>query len=279
MDLSESAKASRSEVGAVVDAASAGIRIVQSVARAVALLKVLAARGEPMVLSDLAKAIETSKPATYHLLRTLEIEGFVAKSAHAAYRLDWGLYELGSAVIRAIDLTQFTRPHLSRLAERTGEAVQLSILDGGSVLYLDQAHPTGSFAIVANVGRRSPLHANASGKILLAHQEPEVIAKLISCPLKANTPSTVCNPNELDAQLTKARRDGYATSWQEQSLGLCGVAVPIFDYTGKICAAMEVTGPAGRVNTQTAGRLVQRLKEEAHQVATKLGVPVSKPGV
>jgi DNA-binding IclR family transcriptional regulator len=255
-------------------APEAGPRIVRSVARAAALLKALAARGKPMGLSDLARAIEISKPATFHLLRTLELEGFVAKSADATYQLDWGLYELGSAVIRSVDLTRVTRLHLDRLAEETGEAVLLSILDGESVLYLDRGQSTESFTMVANVGRRSPLHTNASGKVLLAHQDQHFIADLLRKPLNANTPATVCNPRELEAQLMEARRDGYATCWQEQELGLCSVAVPIFDYTGKACAAMAVAGPAERVSKQLVPGLVRRLHEEAHEISSKLGALV-----
>jgi DNA-binding IclR family transcriptional regulator len=224
-----------------------------------------------MGLSDLARSIEISKPATFHLLRTLEIEGFVVKGSDATYQLDWGLYELGSAVIRSVDLTRVTRLHLDRLAEETGEAVLLSILDGESVLYLDRGQSSESFTMVANVGRRSPLHTNASGKVLLAHQDQSFVASVLGKPLSANTPGTVCNPRELEVQLLETRRDGYATCWQEQELGLCSVAVPIFDYTGKACAAMAIAGPAERVTKQTVPGFVQRLQDEAHQISSKLG--------
>lgn len=266
-----------SEPEEAASGAEAGPRIVRSVARAAALLKALAARGKPMGLSELARAIAISKPATFHLLRTLELEGFVAKGPDASYRLDWGLYELGSAVIRSVDLTRVTRLHLDRLAENTGEAVLLSILDGESVLYLDRGQSTESFTMVANVGRRSPLHTNASGKVLLAHQEQQFITDVLSRPLNANTPATVCNPRELEGQLLEARRDGYATCWQEQELGLCSLAVPIFDYTGKACAAMAIAGPAERVSRQTVPLLLEHLQDEAAQISSKLGAMTPVP--
>jgi IclR family KDG regulon transcriptional repressor len=248
-----------------------GPRIVRSVARAAALLKALAARGKPMGLSDLARSIGISKPATFHLLRTLEIEGFVAKHPDATYQLDWGLYELGSAVIRSVDLTRVTRIHLDRVAEETGEAVLLSILDDDSILYLDRGQSTESFSMVANVGRRSPLHTNASGKVLLAYQDQPFIARVLATKLSANTPTTICDPHELEQQLLEARRDGYATCWQEQELGLCSIAVPIFDYTGRACAAMAIAGPAERVTKDWVPTIVRRLHEEAHEISVKLG--------
>ncbi len=256
-----------------------GPRIVRSVARAATLLKVLAAHGRPMGLGDLAAAIRISKPATFHLLRTLELEGFVAKSADAAYSLDWGLYELGSAVIRSVDLTRVARLHLDRLAEETGEAVLLSILDGESVLYLDRGQSTESFTMVANVGRRSPLHTNASGKILLAYQDQNFIDAVLTKPLPANTTATVSTPRELEAQLLNARRNGYATCWQEQEAGLNSVAVPVFDYTGKVCAAMAIAGPAERISKKSVPGLVRRLREGAQDISARLGAAVTAGGV
>ena len=264
MDITESEDSSSKQ-------SDSGPRIVRSVARAAALLKVLAGNGRPMGLGDLASSIGISKPATFHLLRTLELEGFIAKSADAAYRLDWGLYELGSAVIRSLELTRVARLHLDRLAEASGEAVLLSILDGDSVLYIDRGQSTESFTMVANIGRRSPLHTNASGKVLLAYQDQRVIDAVLSMPLPANTPATVSTRGELEAQLLAARRDGYATCWQEQEAGLSSVAVPVFDYTGRVCAAIAIAGPAERVSKKSISNLVNRLREEAQEISTKLG--------
>ncbi len=246
-------------------------RVVQSVSRAANLMKVMAGKGRPMGLSDLAAAIGISKPATYHLLRTLELEGFVAKGPDALYQLDWGLYELGSAVIRSVNLTQVARGHLDRLADATGEAVLLSILDDRSVLYLDRGQSADSFVMVANVGRRSPLHTNASGKVLLAFQPPDVIADVLSRPLEAKTPSTVCNPQVLAGQLTRARAEGFATCWQEQEIGLCSVACPIFDYTGGVCAAIAIAGPTERIDDAAVPRLVEAARSEALAISQKLG--------
>lgn len=224
-----------------------------------------------MGLGELAQSISISKPATFHLLRTLELEGFVAKGTDATYQLDWGLYELGSAVIRSVDLNRIARIHLDRLAEESGEAVLLGILDGHSVLYLDRGQATESFSMVANIGRRSPLHTNASGKVLLAYQEQGFIDEVLATNLTANTPATIVNPDVLEKELREARRDGYATCWQEQELGLCSVAVPIFDYSGKACASMAIAGPAERVTKRALAGLVNRLHEEAHEVSVQLG--------
>src|ERR1700754_82490 len=150
-------------------------RVVRSVKHAIELLRLLAANGGAVALSDLARKSGLSKTSTFHLLRTLEIEKFVARDEGGRYRLSWGAYEIGSAVTRSVDLTRTARPHLDRLAEETGEATLLGIREGESVLYIDRGQADQSFTMVANVGRRSPLHTNASGKLLLAYSQPTFI--------------------------------------------------------------------------------------------------------
>ncbi|VXB65962.1 IclR family transcriptional regulator [Arthrobacter sp. 9V] len=256
--------------------AAEGPRVVQSVSRAIGLLKTLAAQSRAMTLGELAAAVGLSKPSTFHMLRTLELEGFVSKTAEAAYQLDWGLYELGSSVIRSVDLTRVARVHLDDLAELTGEAVLLSILDGDSVLYLDRGQAVESFAMVANMGRRSPLHTNASGKVLLAYQPEQFISDFLGQPLVPRTQATLIDPRELAQALAAVRLNGYSTCWEEEELGLCSVAVPVRDYTGNVCAAMAVAGPAQRVNHATGPGLVDLLLAAAARVSRALGAPAEQ---
>lgn len=267
---------SKTESQNAVSEAGEGPRVVQSVARAVGLLKTLAAESRAMTLGELAKAVGLSKTSTFHVLRTLELEGFVSKTADASYQLDWGLYELGSSVIRSVDLTRVARVHLDDLAETTGEAVLLSILDGDSVLYLDRGQAVESFSMVANMGRRSPLHTNASGKVLLAYQPEEFIAGFLAKPLAPRTQATLIDPRELGQALAAVRLNGYSTCWEEQELGLCSVAVPVRDYTGGVCAAMAVAGPAQRVNHASEPGLVAMLQAAAARVSQGLGAPGSQ---
>lgn len=250
-----------------------GPRIVQSVARAAQLLKAMAAKDRPMGLAELARAVSVSRPAVFHLVRTLQIEGFVAKNPDGTYQLDWGLYELGSAVVRTTNLNSIARFHMDRLAEAVGEAVLLSILSEDSVLYLDRGQSAENFSMVANAGRRSLLHTNASGKVLLANQSQAFIDKVLSSPLQRKTTATITHPDVLRAQLVEIRKQGFATCWQEEELGLSSLACPIFDYSGTVCAALTIAGPAQRVTPVEAGRLLGMLNIEAIAISEALGAP------
>lgn len=245
-------------------------RVVRSVVHASGLLKALHRSGRPTTLSDLARKIGLSKPATYALLKTLETAGLISRDSAARYQLGWGVYELGSAVIRPLDLARIARLHLDHLAERTGEAALLGILDNDRVLYLDRGQNAESFTMVANIGRRSPLHTTASGKVLLSHQPAEYIASFIARPLSPTTSLTITDAQRLMAELRLVRVRGYATCGQEQEIGLSSIAVPLLDAGGDVRAALALAGPTGRFTQNQLPRLLTELKATAQRISRQL---------
>ena len=246
-------------------------RIVRSVKHAIELLRLLASGERALSLSDLARKSGLSKTSTFHLLRTLELEKFVAKDETGRYRLSWGAYEIGSAVARSVDLSRTARPHLDRLAEASGEATLLGIIEGDSVLYIDRGQADRSLTMVANVGRRSSLHTNASGKLLLAFAPAETVDRIIDGGLERRTFATITDPAILRKEIDTIRTRGFATCWQEQETGLNSIALPLRDYTGEVCAALTVAGPSNRLTKRSVPRIVDMIKQEADQVSAALG--------
>ncbi len=244
-------------------------RVVQSVLHAAGLLKLLHTAGRPLSLSDLARRIDLSKPATHALLQTLQLDGLVERDDAGRYRLSWGLYELGSAVIRSTDLARMARDHIDRLAEKTGDAVLLGILHRGTVLYLDRDKVTQSFSMVASTGRRSPLHTNATGKVLLAFQKRCYIDALLHDPLAPTTTTTITDPARLSAELAHVRRAGYALCLQEQEVGLSSIAVPVFGRSG-VQAGLTIAGPSSRLNRQALPELLLALRTAAGRISRRL---------
>ena len=253
-------------------AAASVPRTVQSVARAAQLLKALGRLTRPASLSELARKVGLSKPTAYNLLKTLESEGLISKSSDAKYTLDWGLYELGATVATSVELARVSRFHLDRLAEITGEAALLGILDGESVLYLDRGQGSDAFSMVANVGRRSALHSTASGKILLANRESDFIQAFLKRKLKAFTSKTITDPAQLRAELTTAARRGYAICWEEQEIGLSSISVPLRDGSGLVQAAMTIAAPSNRLNGTTLSHYLVALQTEASGAEKRLAI-------
>lgn len=250
-----------------------GPRRIQAVDHAVDVLECLARHGAPVGVSDLTRQLKLSKATVHHMLGTLEARGLVMREpGQPLYRLGWRLYELGSAVVRSVDVARIARPFLDELAQTTGESVLLGILDGDSVLYLDRGDAPHGFHMVAAAGRRSPLHATASGKLLLAFADTDVVERYLERELESYTADTVTDPATLRDQLSGIRACGYATCWQERELGLCSVAVGVRNHTFETVASLTLAAPVGRLTPDNIQSHVGALRPAAQQIETMLGV-------
>lgn len=262
------------EPGAAPGVASARTsRRVRAVEHAIDVLDVIAASGRAIGVSDIARRTGLSKATVHHLLATLEARRFVMREPSSAlYRLSWALYELGTNVVRGVDLLRVARPYLDRLAEQTAESVLLGILDEDAVLYLDRGDAPHGLRMSANAGRRSPLHATASGKVLLAFAgDLELFNRVISQPLPRLTRTTITDPSVLRQEIAQVRQNGYATCWQEREVGLCSLAVSLRDYTGAAVGSLAVAGPATRLTTRTLQAHLLPLQAAAQQIETQIG--------
>jgi len=258
---------------AVGDAEPRRGRRVRAVDHAIDVLDSMAAAARPMGVSDIARRTELSKASVHHILATLESRRFVMREPESnLYRLGWGLYELGAGVVRNLDISRVARPFLDRLAEQTGESVLLGILDEDSVLYLDRGEAPAGLRMTANAGRRGPLHATASGKVLLAFaQDHDLFHRIVDSPLRALTRTTITDPSTLRQQIAEVRHTGFATCWQETEVGLSSLAVGIRDYTGAVAGSIAVAGPATRLTTRTLQAHLVPLQATAHQIEVHLG--------
>ena len=248
-------------------------RRIRAVDHAIDVLEAMSAASRPVGVSEIARQTGLSKATVHHLLATLETRRFVMRDADSAlYKLSWALYELGSNVVRDIDVSRIARPYLDKLAVETGESVLLAILDEHSVLYLDRGEAPAGLQMRANAGRRSPLHATASGKVLLAFANDSLLLdEVLSGPLERLTKTTITDPSILRYELAEARRRGYATCWQEREIGLCSVGVPLRDYRGSVVAALTVAGPSIRLTTFTLQQRLGPLMATACRIEAHLG--------
>ncbi|MEO6827875.1 MAG: IclR family transcriptional regulator [Microbacteriaceae bacterium] len=248
-------------------------RVVRSVQHAAGIMRALGASSDSMSMSELARRVSLSKPATYHLLKTLELERFVVKDSGSRYRLSWGVYELGSSVIRSVDLARVARPHVDDLAVAVGEVVLVGILDEGTVLYLDRAASADATDMLAGAGRRTAMHATASGKLLLAYQSEDAIQSIIDAGLPARTTATAHDPAALKKELDAIRVNGYATCWQEFDVSLSSIAAPLIDYTGATVAALTIAGSSTSITPQSLPKLLALLQPAAEAISAELGAP------
>jgi DNA-binding IclR family transcriptional regulator len=171
-----------------------------------------------------------------------------------------------------MDVREMARPLLRELAEACQETVNLSVLDGGQVVNLEQfVPPTRRVKNIGRVGRRMPPHCTAAGKVLLAALPPDELDRILRTGLEPFTPHTITDPDELREELARVRQGGYAAAREELERGLNVVAVPIYDHTAQVVASISVAGPAYRVTPERFPELAARLMDTATHISAQLG--------
>lgn len=191
-----------------------------------------------LLLSDLARRSGLSAPTTLRIVRQLVAGGALVREADGRYAVGRRIWELGLLAPVETRLRDVAAPFLADLQAATRATVHLAVHDGDAALYLDRLSGVSSVPVVSRMGTRLPLHATGVGKVLLAHAPADVRDRVLG-ELAAVTPYTVTSPRVLAGQLARVRRDGYATTTEEMTLGACSVAVPV-QVDGKVVAAMGV---------------------------------------
>ena len=237
----------------------------QAIDRAAQLLCSVVEAVHPPSVGELAVRAGLPKSTTSRLIGALERQGLVQRLGERG-RLHPGPVLLRFATGDASSaLLELAAPSLRRLAESSGETVNLAIPGPLGVEHLaqeDTAHIVG----VANwVGRRVPLHVAANGKVFLAYGAP------LLAPLDRLTPRTIVDPARLDAELARVRARGYATSIDELEHGLSALAAPVFGPDGDAFAALSISGPSARLTSERITSLAPLLIEESNKLAQRLG--------
>ncbi|MFI6287675.1 IclR family transcriptional regulator [Streptomyces sp. NPDC051018] len=244
---------------------------VQSVDRAVSVLESLARHGEAGV-TEIAEELGVHKSTAFRLLGALENRGLVAQSRERGkYRLGAGMLRLAGAAAGHLDISQEGIPLCRDLADEVGETVNIAILDDDAAVNVTQARGAAAVATYNWLGRRTPLHATSSGKVLLAHAPPAVGKRLLAAGLERFTEHTVISPAVLDAQLGACVEQGYAVVVEELERGLNAVAAPVRSYDGTVIGALSVSGPAYRLGEDLLPGLAKRTMAAAEELSRRMG--------
>jgi DNA-binding IclR family transcriptional regulator len=217
------------------------------VARAVDILRALAAAARGLGVTEVADRLGVAKPTAFALLKTLEQGGLVSQD-HVTnkYRLGPALLELGNAYLETHELRARSVVWADSLATRANEAVWVGVLSGDHVIVVHHAfRPEGAVQIL-EVGAAMPWHTCALGKAIVAHVPAAERDRLLTAELAVLTGETVTDPRVLAEQLAKVTTVGYALEAGEAAIGDAGVAAPVLDRDG-VVGAIGLVGPVERL--------------------------------
>jgi DNA-binding IclR family transcriptional regulator len=249
---------------------------VRSVERAITILDVLAA-GAWRSGAEIARELNVHRSTALRLLGTLERHALVERDPRSSkYRLGPRLSQLASVVTGESDLRSLARPVCEALAGTLGETVTLDVLVADEVVPIEQATASTSVVSVNWLGRRTPVHCTASGKVILAFGPPAIRERLLARPLERSTAHTITGRAELEAQLGDALKDGFARTYEELEVGLDALAAPVFAASGEVVAALDVSGPSHRLRAEGRPELVRLTLDAAADLSRRLGFRSSR---
>ena len=230
-------------------------------------------------LRSIAKETRLNKSTTHRFLSHLEREGYLVRDGGGSYLVGPRLARLGSGSAYQATVCRVSRPILEDLWRESGETVNLGVLHGKEVLYLDVLESPQSFRLVSRVGMHRPLHCTGLGKALLAWQPAEVRnALLANLPFSRVTSQSIVRMPQFRAELNRTVVRGYARDDGEAEPGARCVAAPVLDCSGFVAAGISVSGPAIRMSRTRILPIVRSLREAALRISRLLGYTGVMPG-
>ncbi|MFS8097705.1 IclR family transcriptional regulator [Lentzea alba] len=241
------------------------------VARTIALLAAFDEAHPRLTLTELSHRADLPLTTAHRLVNELTKAGALTRTSNG-YVVGQRLWQLGTLAPVQTDLRRLASPFLHDLYAGTLATVHLGVRDKLKVLYLDRISGQRSVPVVSEIGSHLPLHATGVGKVLLAHA-PEALRREALQKLDRVTAYTITQPAQLAKQLDRIIEDGYATTYEEMSLGACSVAVPI-RHNESVVASLGVVVPSLK---RDKVRLVSALRVAAHGIERSLSSGVTHP--
>ena len=245
---------------------------IQTVHNIAKLLRCFSENEGELGVMQLSRMLDMHKSKVSRLLTSLQQEGFIDKNPQSGkYQLGLGLVYMAGIVLDRLDLRRISRPHLVNLAEITQETINISILDRDMCLNIESIISPNPIQYAGRLGRKTPLHCTSTGRIFLANLPREEQDMLLLRPLPAYTDKSITDSRVLKKILEQVREQGYAIVHEEFQKGLSAIAAPIRDYTGKVAAAISISGPTYRVGLGEIDQFVRVLQETSREISLELG--------
>jgi len=224
---------------------------IRAVERALDVLLCFSRDTPQWTMTEIAERLGMNKSAVHRHLATLEKKRFVQRDpATGVYQLGVRLLQMAYLTLERNDLRRIAAPFLRELCDRYRETVDLAVLDGSDVVFLDVFESPQRVKLAAAIGQRLPAYATASGKAILALMPENTVRRILSQGIPSTTEHAACSLEMLLEDLRQTRERGFALAEQEYEYGINAIAAPILDHSGKPAASVSVAGPTFRLTRE-----------------------------
>jgi IclR family transcriptional regulator, pca regulon regulatory protein len=244
-------------------------------AKGLSVIRAFTRERPTLSLSDVAAVTHMPAATARRCLLTLEELGYVTRSGRQ-FVLRPKVLELGAAYLESMNIELLTKTHLEELARSTGDSAALCVLDDTEIVYVARASIRTLVRLEAHVGSRFCAYATSTGRVLLAGLSAHHLQRYFdNVKPEALTDRTVTDPAKLRQIIEECRRTGYSAVEDELAYGVVALAVPVFNQSGRVVAAVNSSSHSRRISkTKLVRERFAMLQQVSRQISTELaGVP------
>jgi IclR family pca regulon transcriptional regulator len=252
-------------------------RYSQSLERGLAVLCCFTPERPVLGIAEIAEELGMSRSTTHRYAITLMALGYLEQDASRKYRLGLRVTDLGMSALNSIGLREHAHIYLEELRQRTSYTVNLAVLDGSEILYVDRVRSSrrgqSRIDLGLALGSRLPVYCTAMGKLLLAHLPVVERGRLISeLRLIKRAPNTITNRAALNAAVERVNEEGVAVNDQELAVGLRSIAAPVRRESGEVVAAVNLAAHTSMISGhELVEHLLPHLVSTADRISARLG--------
>ncbi len=208
----------------------------------------------------------------HRFLANLVTAGFLSCDLEGHYHLGIACFAIGQAAAGQLDIRRLSLPYLRELNQQTRETIHLTVRHGLSAVYVEKLDSPEPLRIHSRIGASVPLYCTAVGKVMLAYMPREEHDRVLpELQVKRLTPNTVGNLQELETELYRVRKNGYACDMEEHELHIRCLASPIWDHTGSVQSSLSITAPVVRMPVNRLRQLAPMIQAAGLQISRELG--------
>jgi DNA-binding IclR family transcriptional regulator len=250
---------------------------IRAVERALDVLLCFTTETPQLTMTQISEKVGINKSTVHRLLATLEGRRFVERDpATGVYKPGIRLLQLNCHILEHNDLRRLASPFLQNLSDLHRENVNLSVLDGSDVVYVDVIESPQRVKLAATSGQRLPAFCTASGKAILAFLPEETVHRVLALGMPGFTTRTLSSPQAFFADIQLIRDRGFAISEQEYEEGINAVAAPIYNDGQHPIASVSVAGPAYRLTRERMVEIGPQVLLTARSIGLEIRVPEPK---
>jgi DNA-binding IclR family transcriptional regulator len=240
--------------------------------RGLHLLQLFAQFERGLTTMQVARLSGLPVSTVHRFLMNLESAGFLNCSAGGVYHLGLACFAVGQAALSQLDVRRVSLPYLLELNQQTRETIHLTVRHGLTAVYVEKIDTPEQLRIHSRIGAAVPLHCTAVGKVMLAFMpDQERDQTLRQLDLKRMTANTVGSLQELEAELLRVRKNGYACDLEEHEMHIRCIAAPLRNHTGAVQSSLSITAPAFRMPMSRLRQLAPLIQDAGSRVSAELG--------